>query len=604
LLLIKAKAGTRWRSVSKKEKFWRFVIVMKRAGFIAFFVSVLLVAGLWLGCSKSGGKTLAIVGDYKITTEEFNEFFNPNWTFSSAEEEFKKRLETLDSLIVMRLLIQAAYEKNIDKTEELARAVLAYKDRFLVDAFLEKEIADKAEPTEAELKEFHKRLQYKIRASHILVDNLDTAQMLLERIKNGENFEKLAYEYSKDKSAKRNKGDLGYFLWGDMVEEFQEAAFNMEPGEVSPPIKTTFGYHIIKVVDRLPNENWTDFESMRESLRERVRSYKLNRRGELYFKELREKYPITIDTNTCQYLLHKREIIYPPMLLDNLPRNDFDLEQLDRNERELVLATWDGGQMTVYEYLTLASKKIPLNLRPDFDNYDSLAATIFRLKVNDILVTEARRNGMDNDPRYLKKLKRFKEMTMAETMREDSLPMPPPPDEAMMKQYYEEHPEEFTIPAKVHVYEILLSDELKAQKLKKELKSLEEFKKAASKMTERGGKRIGGGDLGYIQGGGLFSDIFDVAWKTPVGAIGGPVVFEGKYSIFYVADKIEAQLKDYPGQKRAIMQRIIAKQKQEALKKWVEERKKSTRIVIDEDALWSTIDMDKYAEADTLGSSG
>ncbi|MFQ6007456.1 MAG: peptidylprolyl isomerase [Candidatus Zixiibacteriota bacterium] len=577
---------------------------MNKSKVVIFCALALLAYGMWWGCDKSGNQTLAIVGDYEITSDELNEIFNPRWTYPSAEDEYKKRREALDSLIVLRLLIQAAYEKNIDKMEEIARSVLAFKDRFLIETHWERQLVEKAEPTEAELKEFYKRLEYKVRASHILVRSLDTAQMLLERIKNGENFEKLAYEYSIDNTAKRNKGDLGYFLWGDMVDELQQAAFSMQPGEVSPPIKSRLGYHIVKVVDRLPNEARTDFESMRESLVERVRSYKLRRRVEEYYKELRAKYPITIDTTTCQYLLHKREIMYPPMLLKNLPRSDFDLEQLDRNERELVIATWEGGQLTVYEYLTQAAKQIPLKLRPDFDDYDSLATTVFRLKVNDILTVEAHRNGVDNDPKYLKVLKRFKEMTMAETMREDSIPMPPPPDEAMMRQYYEEHPEEFTVPAKVHIYEILLSDELKARRLMKEIKSLEEFKKTAEKMTERVGKRIVAGDFGYIQRAGSFADIFDAAWETPVGAIGGPVIVDGKYSIFYVADKINAELKDFLGMKRDIMQRIINRQKQEAFEKWLEERKKSTKIVVDEDALWATIDMDKYTQQDTLSSSG
>lgn len=576
--------------------------MVKRKRVLGLLVLASVAAGLWLGCGKSGSDTLAVVGGYEITTDEFNEFYNVRWPFPTAQDEYDKRRQTVDSLIVIRLLVQAAYEKNIDKLEEVARVVLAYKDRFLIDALMQKKIADKAEPSETEVKEFYDRLEYKIKASQILVDDLDTAQMLLKRIENGENFEKLAYDYSIDQSAKRNKGDLGYFIWGDMVDEFQQAAFSMQPGEVSPPVESRYGYYIIKVVDRLPNEDRTDFQSMKKWLVEQVRLYKSNRLGEKYFDEIKSRYSIAIDTNTCGYLLHKREIMYPPVLLKNLPRNDFDMEQLDRNERELVLATWDGGQMTVSDYLTTVAKYMPLKVRPDFDNYDSLAATIFRLKLNDILAVEAHREGIDNDPRYLEKLTRFKELTMAETMREDSIPLPPPPDEGMMRQYYEEHAEEFSIPARVHIHEILLSDELKAQKLKKELKSLEAFKQAAMDMTERIGKRIGGGDLGYIQGI-AFPEIFDLAWKTPVGAIGGPVVTRGKYSIFYVVDKIETELKDYLGMKREIAQKIVDRQKKEAFEKWVEQRKESTRIVINEDALWATIDMDKYTAADTIDRS-
>ena len=233
---------------------------------LGLLVLLSLAACLLSTCGKSGSEVLATVGDYKITAEEFDDSYQARYPFATAQDEFTARRQALDSAIVTRLLIQAAYERNIDKLEELARVVLANRDKFLISTLLQRKIADKAEPSEAELKEFYNRLEYKIKASHILVDNYDTAQMLLERISNGENFEKLAYHYSMDPSAKRNNGDLGYFAWGAMVDEFQEAAFSMEPGEVSPPVKSKFGYHIIKFVDRLPNELRTDFKTMRSSL--------------------------------------------------------------------------------------------------------------------------------------------------------------------------------------------------------------------------------------------------------------------------------------------------------------------------------------------------
>lgn len=571
---------------------------MSRKKILSIGIVCILAAGLWLSCGKSGGKVLAKVGDYEITTEEFNEFYKQNYPFRSAQDEFDFKKQLLDSIIIDRLLIQAAYEKGIDKLEELSRVVLANRDKFLIDVLLKRKITDKAEPTEADLKDFYNHLEYKVKVSHILVDNLDTAQMLLDRIKNGENFEMLAYKYSKDPSAKRNKGDLGYFTWGAMVDEFQEAAFSMEPGEVSPPVKTRYGYHIIKLVDKIPNDERTDYKSMRSQLVEMVRRYKQNQLGEKYFNEIKEKYRVTIDTATCNYLLHKREVIYPPVLLKTLPKNDFDLEQLDRNERELVLATWNGGQMTVSEYLNLANKTVPRNVRPDFDDYDSLATIIFRLKLNDVLVMEALKEGIDNDPEFHRKMKLFKELAMAEIMRDDSLPKPPPPDEATIRKYYDDHPDEFTVPAKVYIHEILLSDELKAKKLKKELKSFEDFKQAAMDMTERVGKRIGGGDLGYIQRR-WFPELFDEAWKTPIGGIAGPIPTEGKYSLIYVVDKIDAQLKDYLGMKRDIVQKLTKQQEEEALAQWVEERKKTTKVVVYDDALWSTIDMDKYASTGT-----
>lgn len=88
-----------------------------------------------------------------------------------------------------------------------------------------------------------------VRASHILVDTKMEAQMLKNKIDNGESFEALAKKYSKCPSG-QNGGDLGYFHRGDMVKEFEDSAFNLPVGEVSQPVKTQFGWHLIKVTDK------------------------------------------------------------------------------------------------------------------------------------------------------------------------------------------------------------------------------------------------------------------------------------------------------------------------------------------------------------------
>jgi parvulin-like peptidyl-prolyl isomerase len=88
----------------------------------------------------------------------------------------------------------------------------------------------------------------KIRCSHILVPNQKTALDLEERLKKGESFAKLAEQYSIDGSRRRG-GDLGFFGRGVMVKEFEAAAFSLEKGQVSGPIKTQFGYHIIKRIE-------------------------------------------------------------------------------------------------------------------------------------------------------------------------------------------------------------------------------------------------------------------------------------------------------------------------------------------------------------------
>ena len=89
-------------------------------------------------------------------------------------------------------------------------------------------------------------LANKIKCSHILVQKQSEAITILDRIKNGEKFGKLAKELSIDSGSAKRDGSLGYFSRGKMVKEFENAAFSLEVGKISEPIKTQYGYHIIK----------------------------------------------------------------------------------------------------------------------------------------------------------------------------------------------------------------------------------------------------------------------------------------------------------------------------------------------------------------------
>lgn len=86
----------------------------------------------------------------------------------------------------------------------------------------------------------------KIKCSHILIAKQSEALDILERIKNGEKFAKLAKELSTDTASAKRDGSLGYFTKGMMVKPFEETAFKLQVGEISEPVKSEFGYHIIK----------------------------------------------------------------------------------------------------------------------------------------------------------------------------------------------------------------------------------------------------------------------------------------------------------------------------------------------------------------------
>jgi peptidyl-prolyl cis-trans isomerase C len=436
---------------------------------------VLLVAACFSGCSRSDSRVLARIGDEKLTVEDFKRYIPLTQSFfQSAQDEFDKKRMLLDTIVVTRLLVQAAYEKNIDKLPSIADAVQANRDQFLLEALYQTEVTDKIAYTDAEVRDYYDKLGNLVRASHILVNNADTAKALFERLKAGEDFGQLAYEYSLDPAAKHNRGDLGYFSYGSADQEIESAIFALGKGEVSPPFKGRSGWHLVKVVDQKPNEKRQDFQSLRVQLEQQVLSRKQYEVMMAYLEKIKQKYPVTVDQAVVDYVLHKREQMYPPQLLANIALNDFDDTQLDRNEKELVLATWEGGNITFYQYVLDARNTLAPQMRPNFDNIEGLREAIYQLKVRDILAYEANREGLEKTDAFNRTMQLFKDYSMADVMRADSISRPAAPTEEELRKYYDEHRDEFLVPARIHLFEILLSDEMQARKLAREIKSLEE----------------------------------------------------------------------------------------------------------------------------------
>ena len=129
-----------------------------------------------------------------------------------------------------------------------------WRRRSLRDLYFDKTVKDSV--SDAEAKKFYDaqvggaEVEDEVRARHILVDSKEKARELFEKVAYGTDFAELAKQNSKDPGSKDQGGDLGYFSRGQMVPQFEEAAFKLQKGEVSQPFETQFGWHILKVDDR------------------------------------------------------------------------------------------------------------------------------------------------------------------------------------------------------------------------------------------------------------------------------------------------------------------------------------------------------------------
>ncbi len=148
------------------------------------------------------------------------------------------------------------------------------RKEYLINHYLAIKI-ENLQPTDEELETLFNdlRMNESVRASHILVKTEDEAKAVIDRLNKGENFEDLAKELSTDTGSGANGGDLDYFEYTDMVQPFSEAAFNMEIGEISEPVQSEFGYHVIKVTDKKVDNEIT-LETKKSVLTEYYKSMK------------------------------------------------------------------------------------------------------------------------------------------------------------------------------------------------------------------------------------------------------------------------------------------------------------------------------------------
>ena len=206
---------------------------------------------------KNNDAVLMTIGSTKVTVAEFGNVYHKNNTKEVANDT-KSLNDYVDLFVNFKLKVKEAEAMRLDTAKAFRDELSGYRKQLAQPYLTDKDVNEKL------LKETYARLQQDVRASHILVKVAETAfpkdtleaytkiMGIRARVLKGEDFNKVASEkgISDDPSSKENGGDLGYFTALQMVYPFETAAFTTKVGEVSMPVRTRFGYHIIKVADK------------------------------------------------------------------------------------------------------------------------------------------------------------------------------------------------------------------------------------------------------------------------------------------------------------------------------------------------------------------
>jgi len=235
--------------------------MIKNTAFVCSFVLLTII-----GCKAPQQKitipkspVLATLGNKPVFADEYQYVYSKNSPSDSVKSE-KKIREYLDLFINFKLKVAEAESMGLDTLSSFKSELEGYKQQ-LAQPYLTDKTA-----SSLLVRQSYERMKEEIRASHILITVKEDANAedtlkaykqiseIRERAIKGQSFDELAKKYSQDPSASTNSGDLGYFTSMQMVYQFEDAAYKTQKGEISSPIRTKFGYHIIKVIDRRPSQ--------------------------------------------------------------------------------------------------------------------------------------------------------------------------------------------------------------------------------------------------------------------------------------------------------------------------------------------------------------
>jgi parvulin-like peptidyl-prolyl isomerase len=251
---------------------------------------------------------IAQVGSEKITTENFSErLMSTPPAYQAYINTEPGRKQFADLLIREKLILESAKQAGVAKREDYKKAVAnfkeeqkkqfkEYEDGIMMEMYIKEIQKNSITASDSEIEKYYEENKndfekpVAVTARHILVPSKEEAQKALDRIKSGESFEKVAKEVSTDKISAERGGLIGPFKKGELVKEFEDAAFKLKKGEVSDIVETPFGMHIIMKVSEqnLPPVS-------KDEAKAEIKKILEKNKFEKWFEDAKKKFNVHVD---------------------------------------------------------------------------------------------------------------------------------------------------------------------------------------------------------------------------------------------------------------------------------------------------------------------
>ncbi len=452
-------------------------------------------------------------------------------TLSEIEKAAK-----LDELIEEYLILIAAQSQGLEKELDFELEVERYRKKLIFDRLIEKVVIDSL-LTLSRMRDFYEKYGGEIRIQELLVraplprffksrqDSLldaeasQAAQELYQKILSGEGFAHVAAQFSqKDENKKQVQviqKTTGYVRWGRLSKEIQDTAFQLEVGEISEPIRTGFGYHIIQLLDKKKRSFEADKEIIKHQLAA-VYARTIQERKEKYLRQLENKYRIFLHNENIHHLANAIEQGW------KIPGS------FEQSIEQMRLASFSGGEIRAGHFFQV--------MRNNLQNFRGNSSKIKTWAAQATLMAVAGMEAKEYDIDVRNEVRAYRTNLLIQTMRARAVSEGIFVSDQELRDYYESHRGEFVTPLQVHVREILVQEPYLATHIKRLVAAGKDFGQLADEHTIRVKARGKGGDLGFVSLY-VYSDIFEAVKDLEVGSIHGPFQITEGLSIVQILDR-------------------------------------------------------------------
>jgi len=520
---------------------------------------------------------IAKVGTHEIQFKEFKDRYNDYLFSSGIKDNLLVRRAILNNMINEILLLKYDDNENIYKISEFQREINWLEKQSILSYLKDQEIFAKINADEAELRDAFYKSNVKISASHLFAETEDEAYALYQLLQTGSSFFHLASQIFTDTSLANNGGYLGYFSWGDMDPNFEDAAYSLQVGEISKPVQTRSGYSIIKVEDRIPNPIMTEDEFFRKkSHLERVVRMRKKRSAELDFlNHIFDNLKYKVNQNVLAELYN--EII-----------NSHKNFQETSNQRtgSVICVEYENKLYTKSE---LANKieQIPTYHKNKINSIDALTTIVKGLVIQDLLYYLAIDKGYQNNTEVKNTIEKYNTITFLKYKREEINNSAKIQDD-LVYQYYLNNPQLFMSTTKINVQEIILDDEGLADSLSVLIKNGNDFGMLAKEFSIRKWSAENNGVIGLddINKFGILKEQFQ---NLKINEVIGPLRIEDYFGIFKLIGKIDSQPLKYELIKDDAVRLLKKEKSKEIMSNYLDNLKKNVNVIMNDSLIVNMI---------------